>query len=66
MLHTMYQDRSSDLGGHYIAPAAEEKAVAAKKYRCKVCGYIYEGDSLPEGYKCPICKMGSEMFEEIK
>ena len=66
MLHTMYQDRSADLGGHYIAPAAEEKTTAAKKYRCKVCGYIYEGDSLPEGYTCPICKMGSEMFEEIK
>lgn len=66
MLHTMYQDRSADLGGHYIAPAAEEKTGSAKKYRCKVCGYIYEGDSLPEGYTCPVCKMGSEMFEEIK
>ncbi len=26
-----------------------------KKYVCPVCGYVYEGDELPEGFKCPIC-----------
>lgn len=34
-----------------------------KKFVCLVCGYIHEGDSAPE--VCPICKVGSEMFEEI-
>lgn len=64
MLHTMYQDRSADLGGKYIAP---QKAESTKKqYRCKVCGYIYEGDELPADYVCPICKVSAEMFEEIK
>ena len=26
-----------------------------KKYVCPVCGYVYEGDELPEGFKCPHC-----------
>lgn len=34
-----------------------------KKFVCLVCGYIHEGDSAPD--TCPICKVGSDMFEEI-
>ena len=34
-----------------------------KKFVCTVCGYIYEGDSAPE--VCPVCKVGSDKFEEI-
>ncbi len=37
-----------------------------KGYRCEICGYIYEGDVLPEDYICPICKHGSSDFVEIK
>jgi Na+-transporting NADH:ubiquinone oxidoreductase subunit C len=33
-----------------------------KKFKCKVCGYVYEGDSAPE--QCPICKQ-TNVFEEI-
>ena len=32
-------------------------------WRCKVCGYVYEGDPLPEGFRCPLCKHGPEDFE---
>lgn len=35
-----------------------------KKFRCKVCGYIYEGEEAPA--QCPICKAPKEQFEEIK
>jgi flavorubredoxin/rubredoxin len=45
------------------APAAEE-AAAAKKWVCKICGYVYEGDEVPEDYKCPICGAGKDAFEE--
>ncbi len=45
------------------APAAEE-APAAKQWVCKICGYIYEGDEVPEDYKCPICGAGKAAFEE--
>lgn len=34
-------------------------------YRCKICGYIYEGDPLPEDFICPICKHGAADFEKI-
>ena len=37
-----------------------------KGYVCKICGYIYEGDTLPEDYICPLCKHGASDFEEIK
>lgn len=36
-----------------------------KKYVCKVCGYVYEGDSLPEDFKCPVCKAPASKFEEL-
>ena len=41
-----------------------EKAPAAKKWICKVCGYVYEGDEVPEDYVCPICGAGKAAFEE--
>ena len=28
-----------------------------KKFVCPVCGYVYEGDSIPEGFVCPQCKV---------
>ena len=34
-------------------------------YRCEICGYIYEGDDLPEDFICPICKHGSADFKKI-
>ncbi len=37
-----------------------------KGYVCKICGYIYEGDKLPEDFICPLCKHGAQDFEEIK
>ena len=35
-------------------------------YVCKICGYVYEGDPLPDDFVCPLCKHGAEDFEEIK
>ena len=34
-----------------------------KKFRCTVCGYVYEGDAAPE--KCPLCKAPASKFVEI-
>lgn len=41
------------------APAKEEKAV----WVCKICGFIYEGDPIPEDFVCPICKHPASDFE---
>ena len=30
---------------------------------CKICGYVYEGDPLPEDFICPWCKHGAVDFE---
>ena len=35
----------------------------AKKFRCKVCGYIHEGDAAPA--ECPVCHVKADKFEEI-
>ncbi len=42
-------------------PATEGK----KGWVCKVCGYVYEGDELPEDIVCPLCKHGAADFELI-
>ncbi|MDD6394970.1 MAG: ferritin family protein [Firmicutes bacterium] len=44
-------------------PKAAEKNVAG--YRCKICGYIYEGETLPADFICPLCKHGAADFEKI-
>ncbi len=36
-----------------------------KGYVCKVCGYVYEGDPLPDDFICPLCKHGAADFEKI-
>lgn len=42
-------------------PATEGK----KGFVCKICGYIYEGDVLPDDFICPLCKHGAADFEPI-
>ena len=37
-----------------------------KGYVCKICGYVYEGDPLPEDFICPLCKHGADDFEPIQ
>ena len=37
-----------------------------KGYVCKVCGWVYEGDPLPEDIVCPLCKHGAADFEPIQ
>ena len=55
MTYTYYQKN--------VKPKPEEKK---KGYVCKVCGYVYEGDELPEDYVCPLCKHGASDFEKIE
>ena len=37
-----------------------------KGFVCKVCGWIYEGEELPDDIVCPLCKHGAADFEPIK
>ncbi len=36
-----------------------------KKFVCPVCGYVYEGESMPEGFVCPVCKVPGSKFKEM-
>jgi len=36
------------------------------KWVCKICGYVYEGNELPEGFTCPICKHPASDFEKVE
>ena len=56
MTYTYYQKN--------VKPKPETKD--KKGYVCKVCGYVYEGDELPEDFICPLCKHGAADFEPIQ
>ncbi|MCD8098826.1 MAG: flavin reductase [Lachnospiraceae bacterium] len=55
MTYTYYQNNVKP------KPATEGK----KGFVCKVCGYVYEGDELPDDFVCPLCKHGAADFEPI-
>jgi flavorubredoxin/flavin reductase (DIM6/NTAB) family NADH-FMN oxidoreductase RutF/rubredoxin len=43
-------------------PAADGKK---KGWVCKICGYVHEGDTLPDDFVCPLCKHGPADFEPL-
>lgn len=51
----------------YYQANVKPKPAAPKKtgWVCKVCGYIYEGENLPDDFVCPICKHGASDFEKL-
>ena len=55
MTYTYYQNN--------VKPKPETEG--KKGFVCVVCGYIYEGDELPEDFICPLCKHGVPDFEPI-
>ncbi len=42
------------------------KTEGKRGWVCRVCGYVYEGDELPEDFVCPLCKHGPADFEPIE
>ncbi len=51
---------------NHINPKPEaKKESSGRKWVCKICGYVYEGEELPPDYICPICKHPAEDFELI-
>lgn len=49
----------------HIKPAPAALAGQKKGWVCKICGYVYEGEELPEDYVCPLCKHGPADFEPV-
>ena len=42
------------------------RTVELNGYRCAVCGYVHESESLPEDFVCPICHAKAKYFEKIE
>ncbi len=52
---------------YYQSNVKPKPDTAGKKgFVCKVCGWIYEGETLPDDIVCPLCKHGAADFEPIK
>ena len=56
MTYTYYQNN--------VKPKPETEG--KKGWVCKVCGYVYEGEELPDDIVCPLCKHGAADFEKIE
>ncbi len=60
-------DRETMTYAYYHANVKPKPQTDGKKgYVCKICGYVYEGDELPEDFVCPLCKHGPADFEPIQ
>ena len=46
-----------------VKPKPKQELQPVKGYICTICGYVYEGETLPEDFVCPICKHGASDFE---
>ena len=57
--YTYYQDHIKP------KPQAAAKPAGKPAWRCKICGYIYEGETLPDDFVCPLCKHPADDFEKI-
>ncbi|MBQ9967791.1 MAG: flavin reductase [Oscillospiraceae bacterium] len=55
MTYTYYQN--------HVKPKPDTEG--KKGYVCKICGWVYEGEELPEDIVCPLCKHGAADFEPI-
>ena len=59
-------DRDAMTYSYYQKNVKPKPETEGKKgYVCNVCGYVYEGDELPDDIVCPLCKHGAADFEKI-
>lgn len=77
LLHTTYHSSESDLGEDAKKYEVDYQTTLSHihtneadsvRYKCSICGYIYEGDIIKESddYICPVCFVPKEMFEKIE
>ena len=57
LTYSYYQDN--------IKPKTAKKNDGKKRWVCKVCGYVYDGEELPKDFECPLCHHGTDDFELI-
>lgn len=78
--HEIKRGKSPKASPTYIEENKAKKVNKMKKYRCKICGYVYDpekGDrdsgiapgtpfeEIPDDWVCPVCGVSKEEFEEV-
>ncbi len=66
--HKVKKGNSPKAAPTFIEDTPKPEAENSKpRYKCTICGYIYEGDLTkePDDYVCPLCKQGKEKFIKI-
>jgi len=58
-------DESVTYGYYHANIKPKLKDIKSKGYRCTICGYVYDGDPLPDDFICPICKHSVNDFVKI-
>ena len=59
-------DKETMSYAYYHSHVKPQPDTAGKKgYVCKICGWVYEGEELPDDIVCPLCKHGAADFEPI-
>ena len=59
MTYAYYQD--------HVKPKPVPRSAATQTgWRCKICGYVFEGETLPEDFICPNCNHGVDDFEKVE
>lgn len=52
--------------GNSVPPTATVyRTMEAVSWKCTVCGYIVERETLPDDYKCPLCRAGKDKFVKL-
>ena len=51
---------------HYLSSLKQQANNSQGKWRCRVCGYVYEGEKLPADFVCPLCKHPAEDFVKVE
>ena len=65
-LEALAQVLAASVKGEKPAPEAEAAPDKPRGFVCKICGFIYESDTLPDDYVCPICRRPASDFEPVR
>lgn len=62
---SLSDDKSATYDYYQKCIKQKPQETSKKGWRCRICGYIYEGENIPTDYICPVCKHGVGDFEKI-
>lgn len=62
--HKVVKGKSPKNAPTYLPDEEETEKPRTGRFVCQVCGYVYEGESLPDDFICPVCKQGADKFKQ--